>query len=502
MNLFYRFAWFFILSSPFTLGTSFAEETNQSSETPAPFDANESKGTPDPALAYVIPIKDQIGSPILDILRRGLKDAIRGEATVVILDMDTPGGELGVTLEIMQEIIESLEKFEGKIITYVNPEAISAGAYIAIATSEIAFSPRSQIGAAEAVSGGGGNIDASMKRKINSYLKAKIRNYAGDYRYRSQVMSAMMDANESLVIEGEPLKAADGSMIKKAGELLTLTGREACQFYGEPPAPLLGFGVYENVEAILDERFGAGNYKVVNMEMNWAEETGLWLNGIAPIILSIGLVCIFVEFKTPGFGIFGVVGLLLLLIFFGSKYVAGLAGQEELLFFLLGACLILVEVFLVPGLLLPGLLGFVLMIGSIFWAMVDVWPTPDFKWEMEVFRPPLWEMIQSVGLALALGFIVVRFLPHTPLWQSLILKETVGGSDGPSNSSPQNVSADQEKLLGKHGITVSELFPSGEVEIDGQRFDARSTLGKIPKGEKIEVVKSTEFDLIVRSLVS
>ena len=101
-----------------------------------------------------------------------------------------------------------------------------------------------------------------------------------------------------------------------------------------------------------------------------------------------------------------------------------------------------------------------------------------------------------------MGVIVVRFLPQTPLWQSLILKETVGGSDGPSNSSPQNASADQEKLMGKHGVTVSELFPSGEVEIDGQRFDARSTLGKIPKGEKIEVVKSTEFDLIVRSLVS
>ena len=136
----------------------------------------------------------------------------------------------------MQEIIESLEKFEGKIITYVNPEAISAGAYIAIATSEIAFSPKSQIGAAEAVSGGGGNIDASMKRKINSYLKAKIRNYAGDYRYRSQVMAAMMDANESLLIDGQPLLASDGSQIKKPGELLTLTGREACQEYGNPRA--------------------------------------------------------------------------------------------------------------------------------------------------------------------------------------------------------------------------------------------------------------------------
>ena len=118
-------------------------------------------------LAYQIPIREQIGAPILDILRRGLKSAIKEEADIVILDMDTPGGELGVTLEIMEEIIENLEKFQGKIITYVNDEAISAGAYIAIASSEIAFSPKSQIGAAEAVSGGGGNIDSSMKRKVN-----------------------------------------------------------------------------------------------------------------------------------------------------------------------------------------------------------------------------------------------------------------------------------------------------------------------------------------------
>ena len=208
------------------------------------------------SLAYVIPIKDQIGPPILDILRRGLKDAIRENAQIVILDMDTPGGELGVTLEIMEEIIESLEKFEGKIITYVNDEAISAGAYIAIATSEIAFAPKSQIGAAEAVSGGGANIDSSMKRKDKLLPKGKIRNYAGGHRYRSIIMSAMMDANESLLIEGEPLRAQDGSLIKKSGELLTLTGEEACKEYGNPPAPLLGFGVFEDVQSILDQKWG------------------------------------------------------------------------------------------------------------------------------------------------------------------------------------------------------------------------------------------------------
>ena len=142
----------------------------------------------DKQIIYQIPIRDQIGPPILDILRRGLKNAMNINADVVILDMNTPGGELGVTIEIMQEIIDAFDRFEGPIITYVNKEAISAGAYIAIATNEIAFAPFAQIGAAEAVSGGGANIDSSMKRKINSYLKAKIRSYTKDYRYRARIM--------------------------------------------------------------------------------------------------------------------------------------------------------------------------------------------------------------------------------------------------------------------------------------------------------------------------
>ena len=119
-----------------------------------------------------------------------------------------------------------------------------------------------------------------MKRKINSYLKAKIRNYASDHRYRSQIMSAMMDANETLLIEGKPLQAKDGSLIKKSGELLTLTGEEACQVYGDPPKPLLGFGVFESYDEILDQKLGSGSYRLIEMKINWAEEVGLWLNGI------------------------------------------------------------------------------------------------------------------------------------------------------------------------------------------------------------------------------
>ena len=471
-------------------------------------DANQSLGTqPDSAepiravnkLAYVIPIRDQIGPPVLDILRRGMKTALEENASIVILDMETPGGELGVTLEIMQEIIDTLERFDGTIITYVNREAISAGAYIAIATNEIAFAPMSQIGAAEAVSGGGGNIDSSMKRKVNSYLKAKIRSYSGGHPYRAKVMAAMMDANETLLIEGEPLLTEDGSRIQKKGELLTLTGEEACALYGDPPQSLLGLGVYQSVEELLDKRWGKGNYHLLKMEVNWAEKTGLWLNGIAPILLGLGMVSLFIEFKTPGFGIFGVLGLILLLVFFGSKYVVGLAGQEELLVFLLGLCLVIIEVFFVPGFLVPGILGMLMMIGAIFWAMVDVWPNSDFVWTPEVLRAPAVEFMQAIAIALVVCFALSRILPKTSLWNRLVLSATVGGSGG-AGGLESVIAGHSDVASGSRGLTVSELYPTGYVIIDDERFEARSKLGKIQRGEKIRVVEKNGLELIVEKV--
>ncbi len=445
-----------------------------------------------PKNAFQIPIRDQIGPPILDILRRGLKDAIISKADIVILDMDTPGGELGVTLEIMQEIIESFDRFDGSIITYVNREAISAGAYIAIATNEIAFAPYAQIGAAEAVSGGGGNIDSSMKRKVNSYLKAKIRSYSGNYRYRSRVMGSMMDANETLLIDGKPPLAADGSIIQKEGELLTLTAEEAVRQYGDPPQPLLGIGIYETVETLLDEKLGVGNYKLIKMEINWAEKVGLWLNSIGPIIIGIGLLGLFIEFKTPGFGFFGIAGIVFVLIFFGSKYVSGLAGQEEILVFLLGVSLVVLELFLFPGLIFPAIIGLCMIIGSILWAMVDVWPNTNFTWSVATFEGPIKELSYAILITIGLVLLLTRILPKTTVWNKLILSSTVG--DATFNNATQGES---EPVVGALGKSVSELYPIGQVELEGRRYEARSSLGKISKGVVIKVTGKDDHGLIV-----
>ncbi len=474
-----------VLFFPFSILLGLNSESNDSNQK---LSDPKSKNT-----AFQIPIRDQIGPPTLDILRRGLKDAINNEANIVIIDMDTPGGELGVTLEIMQEIIESFDRFDGPIITYVNREAISAGAYIAIATNEIAFAPYAQIGAAEAVSGGGGNIDSSMKRKINSYLKAKIRSYSGKFRYRARVMGSMMDANETLLIDGNPPLAADGSIIQKEGELLTLTAEEAIVKYGDPPQELLGIGIYENVGELLDEKYGVENYQLIKMEINWAEKAGLWLNSIGPIIIGIGLLGLFIEFKTPGFGFFGIAGIIFVLIFFGSKYVSGLAGQEEILVFILGVSLVALELFLFPGLIFPAFLGLFMIIGSILWAMVDVWPKSDFSWSIETFEGPIKELSLAMLTTIGMVLLLTRILPKTSVWNKLILSSTVGDT----TLKKLDICVPTPKM-GSIGKAVSELYPIGQVEINGKRYEAKTSLGKIDKGSSIEVTGINDYGLIVK----
>ncbi len=193
-----------------------------------------------PAKVVIIPVRAQIAEPELYILRRGLKEAIEQKVDTIVLDMETPGGALDVTFEMLK----ALEKFPGKTVTYINREAISAGALISAGTDEIYFAPGGVIGAAAPVLATGGEIDATMRGKIVSYLKARVRSISEGKGYRGQVISAMIDIDSEFKIGDE--------VIKQKGELLSLTAQEAVKTYGDPPQPLLGAGIAENLDALLD----------------------------------------------------------------------------------------------------------------------------------------------------------------------------------------------------------------------------------------------------------
>jgi membrane-bound serine protease (ClpP class) len=441
------------------------------------------------AQVVVIPVRDEIATPVFFVLRRGLKEAIENHADAVVLDMKTPGGALDVTFEIM----EALGKFPGKSFTYVDDEALSAGAFVAATTDEIWFAPGGVIGAAAPVLSTGQDVDTTMKQKIVSYLKARVRATSEGKGHRGEVISAMIDADYELKI-GE-------KVLKGKGELLSLTATEAMATYGDPPKPLLGAGVAPSIDELLTRKYGAGGYLVKTLEITWSERLASLLHRISPILLGLGLLAIYVEFKTPGFGIFGITGIVLLSLVFLGNYVAGLSGHEPILAFAVGFLLLALEIFFFPGVIAMAMTGLVLMIGSLIWSMADLWPNEPLTLSGDVFVQPIVNLGVGVSIAVVLAVALARFLPRGWIWDRLILSTAVNAAAQVAGASPGSA-PEVASLVGRRGIAATALRPGGQVEIDGRRFEARVEVDAIDAGATIVVRGRTDFGLIVEKAES
>ena len=437
-----------------------------------------------PAGVFVIPVQGQIAQPSLYVLRRGLKEAIAQDARLVILEMDTPGGRADIMLEMM----EALERFGGTTATFINDEAGSAGALIAAVTDEIYFAPTGVMGAAEIITGTGADVPDALKRKMTSYINAKVRALSRSDPRRADVLKAMTSPDFELTL--------DETVISAKGELLTLTADEAVALYGDPPRPLLADGIASTVDELLAERFGEQAYRVVRLETRWGEEVAQWLTAFAPVLLGLGLLGLFIEFKTPGFGVFGIVGgVLMLLVFFGH-YIAGLSGHEPALVFGLGLILVAVELFLFPGTVVVGLLGVILMLGSVVWSMADLWPNEPIEFSGAVFARPLANLLIGLVVAVVGALVLVRFLPRGWFWDRLVLATSVGGATPDQVATPTGAVV-ASGLVGRHGVTATALYPSGQVEIDGVRYEARVEVGSVERGTPVVVRAQREFGLVV-----
>jgi membrane-bound serine protease (ClpP class) len=442
--------------------------------------------TSGPARVVVIPLRDEVAEPMFYILRRGLKQAIDDGADTVVLDLKTPGGALDVTFEMM----EALAKFPGKTVTYVNDEAMSAGAFISATTDEIWFSPKGVIGAAAPVQSTGADVDATMKQKVTSYLKARIRAISEDKGYRGQVVSAMIDSELELKIDGEVLKGK--------GELLSLTATEAGKRYGTPPQALLSAGIAENVDDLLKQRFGTRAFTVTTLEETWSENFAKWLQRVSALLLGLGLVALYIEFKTPGFGVFGISGIVLLAFVFLGNYAAGLSGHEPILFFIIGTMMVAVELFFFPGVVVVAVAGIALMLGSLVWSMADLWPNEPISvaWSGDAFVGPMANLGIGLLLAAVMVLALARFLPQGWVWDRMVVQSAVGGLAQTSGGAPEGA-AGLASLVGRRGVAVAALRPGGQVEVDGRRYEASVALGQIQPGEAIVVRGRTDFGLLV-----
>jgi membrane-bound serine protease (ClpP class) len=451
-----------------------------------------------PKRVFVIPIRVEIAEPALYLLRRGLKEAVTEHADAVVLDINTPGGDIAVTMEMMDD----LKKFPGRTIAFVDNEAMSAGAFISAVCDEIWFvsaPTEGIIGAAAPVASTGQDIDATMKGKLVSYLKARMRAISKGKEHRGDVISAMIDADMELKIDGEDVKI-DGKPIKEKGALLSLTATEAMTPVGKPPQPLLGAGEARDIDDLLAKCFGAGGFSATTLHATWSEELAVFLNHLSPALLGLGIFSLFIGFKSQGFGGFIAVGIVLLSVVFLGSFVSGLSGHEPVIIFSIGLVLLLAEVLFFHSAGILGVFGFLLMMGSLFWAMADLWPGEPIQvaWSADAFERPLINLGAGIGIAMVLAAALLRFLPHGWVWDRLTTSATVGGSAQAAGGDP-GAAGLLDGLVGRSGVAATALRPGGQVEVDGRRFEAEVKVGAIDAGTPIVVMGHGSFALVVEA---
>lgn len=435
---------------------------------------------------YVIPIRDDIMPPLVYLVRRGVKEAMEAKADVLIIDMDTNGGRIDVT----EELIEILNQFKGRTVTYVNRKAFSAGAFISFATREIYMAPQSVIGAAAPImmSPGGGGVEAmpdTVEAKMSSAVSALVRANAEKNGHNVEVADAMVKKTKELKI--------DGKVLNEKGQILTLTDQEAKQEYGTPPKPLLSLGTIESFDALL-KKLNLSDAKVVRVEPTGVETLGTWINAISPLLLIVGVIGCYIEFKTPGFGLPGIVGITAFAIYFLGGYVAALSGAEWVAIFIIGLALMASELFIHPGTILPGLIGAALMFVALVMAMVDMYPGNPTIPTMPQLRGPLQEIAIAFVTSIILMLLLARFLPKTPIYGALV-SQTASGVRSDIQHEKRQLARE-----GQIGVAISQLRPGGKAQFGEEIIDVISQGDLIAKGQKVKIIGNSGTEAIVESV--
>jgi membrane-bound serine protease (ClpP class) len=423
---------------------------------------------------YILPVRENIMPPLVYVLRRGVKEAMEDNADALILDMNTDGGRVDVT----EEIIQIVSKFKKPTFTYVNGRAFSAGAFIAVATQKIYMAPQSVIGAAAPIMMSPTGADAekmpdTAEAKMTSAVRALVRVQAEKNNHNIEVIEAMIDKTKELIIDGE--------VLNKEGNILTLTDRQAAKEYGNPPKALLSSGTVESLDALLDQ-LGYGSAQRVQIKPTGAEKLGIWINTIAPLLLIIGIVGLYIEFKTPGFGLPGIVGIVAFAIYFLGGYVAGLSAAGWGIIFVLGLILVLLELLVFPGTYIAGFTGAVLMLVALVMAMVDMYPGGPVVPTLPQLRLPLRDISAAVLVSLVVAIILARFLPKTSLYNQLVSQSFSGVSSIAARE------AQQAARAGQTGVAISPLVPGGKARFGDQLLDVTTRGEMVEKGRPVKII--------------
>lgn len=408
-----------------------------------------------PRAVWVIPIDTQITSATVQFVETRLERAGVEQPLAVVFEIDTPGGSVVAAEEIANAILNA----PVPTIAVAN-QALSAGALVAMSAEQLAMLPGGTIGAATAINALTGE---TASEKINSVWRGQFRAVAEARGRNARVAEGMV--SERIEIPG----------LSTNEELVTLTSAQAVEFN---IADVRAGSVRDALTQL-----GYGDVPLETLEASaWERFAGALTNPLlAAALLAVGVIGIAIEIFTPGFGIAGGVGAVALLLFFAGSFAASPPGLLDVALLLGGIVLIALELFVIPGFGVFGVLGF----AALAWGVARIFQG---------------DTLTMLGFTTILGgamlAVALWLLPNSRLARPLTLSARLSPSPEEATlDAPQPL----RELLGQTGVALTDLRPSGVVEIDKRRVDVTTEGGYIAHGSVVEVVRVEGNRVTVRA---
>lgn len=410
---------------------------------------------------YIAFIDGEIDLGLAPYVKRVVNEAEKNSAKAIIFKINTFGGRVDAATQIKDAILNS----KVNTIAFIDKRAISAGALIALSCEKIVMVPGASMGATTVVDQEG----KKQAEKYQSYMRSEMRATAEKNGRRTDIAQAMVD--ETVVVS---------DLQDDSTKLVTLTTEEAVKYK-------MADTTLTTIEEV-KKAYGLINEEDVDISSNWAEDIVRFLNNpiISSLLIMIGMIGLFTEIKTPGWGLAGTAGIIALALFFGTSYILQLATIWEIIIFIIGVILLIVEIFVIPGFGVAGFAGIVLMILGLFFGLIsdlDIASTNSIS-------IAIIQLAGSFVMTAVVIYFLWKFLPKSETFNRLILHDNISSKSGYA------ANTQYEQLIGASGSAMTDLRPSGTAMLNGLRVDVITDGDYIPRGSDV-TVKRVEGSKVV-----
>lgn len=412
-------------------------------------------------------IKEEISPGVARHVQKALLTAREQQADLILIRMNTYGG----LLDAADSIRTALLNTKKPVIVYIDNNAASAGALIAIACNKIYMRKGSSIGAATVVTQ---NAEA-LPDKYQSYMRSMMRSTAEARGRDPRIAEAMVDAR--IAIPG----------VNDSGKVLTFTSTEALQH---------GYcdGIAESIPEVLKQA-GHSNYRLVVYESSLLDRFIGWLMhpAVSGVLILLMLGGLYYELQHPGIGLPLIVAISAAILYFAPLYLDGLAQNWEILTAFVGIILIALEIFVIPGFGIAGISGIALLLFGLITSLLRNDGLDYSGVSTYAFAESIATVLIGMAGALGLFLFASRIFSESPLFKKMVLSTEMTSASGYS-------SAIDLPSPGARGTTTTLLRPSGKVKIGDQIYTASSESGFIEANVEIEVMAVTGGNLVVRGI--